>query len=1014
MNVITILLVTCLCTDVQTTTAQAQGCRVVQQGKQVELQSPFFVLRLDAAAGLRAQSWENRATGKRVSLGGGPELEVDVTGADRPHPGPLPKGEGAEGAPRTLELRVTKLPLQSGPAESAVFELGAAQQEISARVSYRWDATQPVLRKLVEITNTGSREVRLLNVRLGAYRTDAKVASREQGFPVYLDDQFFMSVAHPAGWATGQGGEVSLRQYPGAKLPPGAKLQCMEAVYGVAEAGQAQKRFVAHVRSRMRRVVRGHDKPYAIFEPFGARPDGNFDETEAFVLDNIAKVAQGQQESGCHFDLYSVDFWVDFRGDLIKCDPQRFPNGLTKITQELKKLGTPPGLWIDSSMTHWSIGGNPAVRPTFTHDPKSPAPGVPVMCRATEPIKSMYTKAFRHHIRANGVRLLKFDNLISTCSNPNHDHLPGIYSTEAIQSSVIEFLHEMDRECPDVFLMLYWGHRSPWWLLHADTLFDSGIGIEAASPSDYPAPYARDSITQKLDQAQWHASDVPALGKDSLGVWLSDWGWNSSVGNGRWQEGFVMDLCRGSLLAQPWSDTAWLSPPERKQMADFIALLKARPECFANPRFILGDPWKGEPYGYCCTDGKRAMVAINNCTWQEKSFPLALGPAWGLPDGRTWDLYRWYPDPARLQGNGPGFGGTASVALRPFEVVLLEVVPSGERPSLDRQFAAKPIPTGFTEASRPVEVAVQQPSQEPEPASASIWTLLAPLDVQSIGGATLSVQKDGSILAGGKTPSPDTYTVKASTDLTGITAIRVEVLSDASLPGNGPGRAINGNFMLNELRVKAAPQGNPPAAVPVRLRNPIADFSQDSHGGWPVAAVIDGDPDTGWSIDPAEGMPHVAIFETEKPVGFPGGTTLTFTIDQGIREHTLGRFRLWVTAAKPPIPLPKGYGLTPIIVKGQAPASRNGGTLVVTLEMGKDGKPLAMHNVGAHFWSQATLAGKPVTFTPVLGNATYPAPWQAWRLAIEPSAQPQPFELSITTRVAPIVQRTWKGHFLAR
>jgi hypothetical protein len=146
--------------------------------------------------------------------------------------------------------------------------------------------------------------------------------------------------------------------------------------------------------------------------------------------------------------------------------------------------------------------------------------------------------------------------------------------------------------------MLYWGHRSPWWLVHADTLFDSGIGIEAASPSDFPAPRARDSITQRLDQAQWHAKDIPPLGKDSLGVWLSSWGWNSSVGKWRWQEGFVMDLCRGSLLAQPWSDTAWLSPPERQQMADFIALLRARPGCFGNPRFILGNPWKYGPYGY--------------------------------------------------------------------------------------------------------------------------------------------------------------------------------------------------------------------------------------------------------------------------------------------------------------------------------------------------------------------------------------------------------------------------------
>ena len=130
----------------------------------------------------------------------------------------------------------------------------------------------------------------------------------------------------------------------------------------------------------------------------------------------------------------------------------------------------------------------------------------------------MYTEAFRHHIRQNGVRLLKFDNTTCVCVNPNHEHLPGRYSTEAIEDGLIEFFQDLDAECPDVFLMLYWGYKSPWWLLHADTLFDSGIGIEAASPSEQPTPYLRDGVTQKLDQAQWVANEnVPASGEGLAG-----------------------------------------------------------------------------------------------------------------------------------------------------------------------------------------------------------------------------------------------------------------------------------------------------------------------------------------------------------------------------------------------------------------------------------------------------------------------------------------------------------------
>ena len=181
----------------------------------------------------------------------------------------------------------------------------------------------------------------------------------ERGFPVYAADECFFTlrirpVRRKAPAARSR--SASIRE---SRLAPGETFSCMEVVYGVAQAGAARQAFVDHVRSRMRRVVRGHDKPYAIFEPFGARPTGDFNETEDFVLDNIAKVAQGQRETGCHFDLYSVDFWVDYRGTLKECDPQRFPRGLQPIRQELDKLGT---AWDCGSTVRWKAGRSAAIR----------------------------------------------------------------------------------------------------------------------------------------------------------------------------------------------------------------------------------------------------------------------------------------------------------------------------------------------------------------------------------------------------------------------------------------------------------------------------------------------------------------------------------------------------------------------------------------------------------------------------------------------------------------------------
>jgi hypothetical protein len=161
--------------------------------------------------------------------------------------------------------------------------------------------------------------------------------------------------------------------------------------------------------------------------------------------------------------------------------------------------------------------------------------------------------------------------------------------------------------------------------------------------------------------------------------------------------------------------------------------------------------------------------------------------------------------------------------------------------------------------------------------------------------STLTVQKDGSILVSGETDVADLYTVagEVRTDKP-ITAIRLEALTDKSLGGMGPGRAVNGNFVLNEFKANyrsaKAKAGDKPS--PVKLSMPQATFSQD---GFPIANAIDNNNATGWAVVPQVGRDHAAIFRTPK-IDAKDGVTLTVTMEQRFgQNHTLGRFRLSVT-----------------------------------------------------------------------------------------------------------------------
>ena len=192
------------------------------------------------------------------------------------------------------------------------------------------------------------------------------------------------------------------------------------------------------------------------------------------------------------------------------------------------------------------------------------------------------------------------------------------------------------------------------------------------------------------------------------------------------------------------------------------------------------------------------------------------------------------------------------------------------------------------------------------------WQTLKPISVTSLEGATLSVQDDGAILASGKNPATDSYTLTFDAVPANITAIRLEVLPHDSLPTKGPGRAGNGNFVLSEIRVstQAIVEGKA-AEQPVPLQNATATYEQtgatggNPYGKWAVAGAIDNDEKGktwGWAIMEQAGKPNLAIFETTQRIG-GAGQRLLIRLDQNLDNpnHTLGHFRISVTSAPQPI-----------------------------------------------------------------------------------------------------------------
>ncbi|MEE2990689.1 MAG: PSD1 and planctomycete cytochrome C domain-containing protein [Planctomycetota bacterium] len=181
---------------------------------------------------------------------------------------------------------------------------------------------------------------------------------------------------------------------------------------------------------------------------------------------------------------------------------------------------------------------------------------------------------------------------------------------------------------------------------------------------------------------------------------------------------------------------------------------------------------------------------------------------------------------------------------------------------------------------------------------APLWHPLEVESFSSLGGASHEILEDQSVLVSGKRPERDTYTVTLQSDVEQISGLKLEALTHESLPGNGPGRhdEQRPNFVLHELKVQAGPADGDSGLEAVALHTPRADFSQQN---LKVAGILDGDPETGWAINPQFGKPHFATLLTEKKIGGPGWRFVV-TLEQNYGGcRTIGRLRISAMTGTP-------------------------------------------------------------------------------------------------------------------
>ena len=176
-----------------------------------------------------------------------------------------------------------------------------------------------------------------------------------------------------------------------------------------------------------------------------------------------------------------------------------------------------------------------------------------------------------------------------------------------------------------------------------------------------------------------------------------------------------------------------------------------------------------------------------------------------------------------------------------------------------------------------------------EALAAIAWS---PLVTSATDGTRLEALDDGSLLAADPAPVRGTYALAADASFEGVTALRLTVLPHETLPGRGPGRADNGNFVLGEIEITAGDGGS---SERVAIAVAHADYAQPNHG---AALAIDGDPATGWAL---LGHHEATALHLTLAKALAAGTTridIRMQHETQHEKHLVGRFAWHVTTAQ--------------------------------------------------------------------------------------------------------------------
>ena len=286
-------------------------------------------------------------------------------------------------------------------------------------------------------------------------------------------------------------------------------------------------------------------------------------------------------------------------------------------------------------------------------------------------------------IRKFGVNYFKFDGIASGMYASGGAEY--VRDTEAMRRLMLE----LRQEDPKLYINLTTGSwPSPFWLRSADSLWRQGgdMGLAGKGPKQQQWLTYRDQETYRNIVSKAPLFPLNALMTQGVAYSRQGTAGEPTFDSAGFKDDVHAFFGSGTSLQELYIQPGKLTATDWEVLAEAAKWSRANAEVLADTHWIGGDPAKLEVYGYASWSARKAIVMLRNPDDQPRPFTFDVGRALELPPSAN-DRFilksPWAEDAAkpalRVQAGQP-----QELVLQPFEVVILESIPSEATPKTGR------------------------------------------------------------------------------------------------------------------------------------------------------------------------------------------------------------------------------------------------------------------------------------------------------------------------------------------